>query len=205
MTTAAGILGAGRGRGMDDSMEELSWRTRCRLIWRSRQGRLGAYGATLAVALGACAPQCAPATTPDTAAPAVARGRHTRCRGADTTAGQRPVLRGLPVGGGLGPLQLAAAHVGQRAGEHLPIGSGFPGEHDMACGGPDTTRSVAGGQAGDAVDVARFGPDLVVPAGCRPLHDGRRHRSGRRALVLTEADVRQRPPGVLGTEHEQPR
>jgi len=36
---------------------------------------------------------------------------------------------------------------GNAPGEHLPIASGFSGEHDMACGGPDTARTVAGGQS----------------------------------------------------------
>jgi hypothetical protein len=137
--------------GVDESMEELGWRSRCRLIWRSRQGRLGAYGATLAVALGACAPQCAPAATPEPAAPAVGT--------APAPPAHAQFYEDFQSAAGLDRFDWQLHTSGNSPDQHLPIASGFAGEHDMACGGPDTSRTIAGGQAGDAIDVA--GSDLI--------------------------------------------
>ena len=143
-------------------MEELGWRTRCRLIWHSRQGRLGAYGATLAVALGACAPQCAPAATPEAAPAQVAAAGPAAAPAAAAPVAppaNAQFYEDFQTPAGLNRFDWQLHTSGNSPGEHLPIASGFPGEHDMSCGGPETTRTVTGGQAGDAVNVA--GSDLM--------------------------------------------
>ncbi|MET0326658.1 MAG: hypothetical protein ABW219_15685, partial [Ilumatobacteraceae bacterium] len=110
-------------------------------MWHSNQGRLGAYGATIAVALSACAPQCAPeaapAVTPAAAAPrAAAPAGVAFFEDFQTAAGVDRF-----------DFQLHTTREG--------AAPSFSGEHNEACAGPDTFRTIRGGQvAPTQVDVS---------------------------------------------------
>ncbi len=125
------------------------WRSNLTRLRRSYHARLGAFGAVFAIAIAACEPQCAPAPAPAPApgpAPAAAPPPAPPGGGGSQvpapTGGQFYEDFSSPDSVGRFDVQL---HSGTTGTELQPLEPQWEGDHNHACEGPETKRTIFGG------------------------------------------------------------